>query len=123
MTEPNVKKALESLELKKFRGTWQNSSENTNRWCRDLKQANDNKNEIDFQRKTNSRTMEKVIYRASNHNQIEYDWLNKSLNRFKILCKSKFLTWQWVWKPIDKTDPKMLWDDDYFLAVKHFTLK
>ena len=26
------------------------------------------------------------------NNQIEYDWLNKSLNCFKILCKSKFLT-------------------------------
>ena len=28
------------------------------------------------------------------NNQIEYDWLNKSLNSFKLLCKSLFLTWQ-----------------------------
>ena len=59
-----MSKSVGVLKVKKFRGTWQNSSENTNRWRGDPKQANDNKNEIDFQRKTNSRTMENVIYRA-----------------------------------------------------------
>ena len=37
------------------------------------------------------------VYNLSNrltilNNQIEYDWLNKSLNCFKLLCKSLFLT-------------------------------
>ena len=26
------------------------------------------------------------------NNKIEYDWLNKSLNSFKLICKSLFLT-------------------------------
>ena len=27
------------------------------------------------------------------NNQIEYDWVNKSLNCFKVICKCLFLTW------------------------------
>ena len=27
------------------------------------------------------------------NNEIEYDWLNKSLNSYKVLCKKKFLTY------------------------------
>ena len=35
-------------------------------------------------------------------NKIEYDWLNKSLNSFKLIYKSEFLTWKLTMDQIDK---------------------
>ena len=57
------------------------------------------------------------------NNQIEYDWLNKSWNSYKLICKNLFLNWHTHKGSINKHALKSFWDDDYFLIVKPFTLK
>ena len=54
------------------------------------------------------------------NNQIEYDWLNKSWNSYKLICKNLFFKLTY---PFNKHALKSYWDNDYFLIVNLFTLK
>ena len=38
------------------------------------------------------------------NNKIEYEWLNKSLNSFKLICKPLFLTWKLTIDQMDWVD-------------------
>ena len=52
------------------------------------------------------------------NNQIEYDWLNKSWNSYKLICKNLLLKWRTYKRLIDITFIKIILRRQLFLDCK-----